>query len=90
MTGKNIEQQTMNEENEYKKLRQLCNFYYQRQIGFDTYRSQRKLILDKIEDELNRTTDAGNSPVITHRKSKFEQQENDEVSLFPRNRGDSE
>lgn len=41
-------------------LRNLANDYYQNKIKFDEYRSQRKLILDKIDLEFN-----GDRPKIT-------------------------
>ena len=34
-------------------LRNLSSDYYHNHIGFDEYRSQRKIILDKIDRELN-------------------------------------
>ena len=34
-------------------LRNLSNDYYQNKIGFEEYRSQRKIILDKIDVEFN-------------------------------------
>lgn len=34
-------------------LRNLSKEYYQNHIGFDEYRAQRKMILDKIDDEFN-------------------------------------
>ena len=36
-------------------LRNLSSDYYNNRIGFDEYRSQRKVILDKIDKELNGT-----------------------------------
>ena len=35
------------------KLRELSKDYYQNHIRFDEYRSQRKLIIDKIDEEFN-------------------------------------
>lgn len=35
------------------ELRNLSNDYYHNHIGFDEYRIQRKLILDKIDEEMN-------------------------------------
>lgn len=41
-------------ENSYPEmLRRLCNEYYQRHIGFEEYRAQRKSILDKIDEVFN-------------------------------------
>lgn len=40
-------------------LRNLSSDYYHNHIGFDEYRSQRKIILDKIDRELNGTQSAG-------------------------------
>lgn len=34
-------------------LRNLSNDYYHSYIGFDEYRAQRKIILDKLDQELN-------------------------------------
>lgn len=34
-------------------LRNLSKEYYQSHIGFDEYRAQRKIILDKIDEEFN-------------------------------------
>lgn len=34
-------------------LRNLSSDYYHNHIGFDEYRAQRKIILDKIDKELN-------------------------------------
>lgn len=35
------------------ELRNLSNDYYHNHIGFDEYRMQRRLILDKIDREMN-------------------------------------
>ncbi|MCW9048174.1 MAG: hypothetical protein OQK46_08870 [Gammaproteobacteria bacterium] len=35
------------------KLRELSKDYYQNHIRLDEYRSQRKLIIDKIDEEFN-------------------------------------
>jgi len=35
------------------KLRNLSKDYYQNHIKFDDYRSQRKVIIDKIDEEFN-------------------------------------
>ncbi len=35
------------------KLRDLSKDYYQNHIRFDEYRSQRKIIIDKIDEEFN-------------------------------------
>ena len=35
------------------KLRDLSKDYYQNHIKFDEYRSQRKIIIDKIDEEFN-------------------------------------
>lgn len=34
-------------------LRNLSSDYYHNHIGFDEYRTQRKIVLDKIDKELN-------------------------------------
>ncbi|MCP4492612.1 MAG: hypothetical protein GY820_35690 [Gammaproteobacteria bacterium] len=39
-------------------LRNLTNDYFHNHIGFDEYRSQRKLILDKVDKEVNGTSAA--------------------------------
>ncbi len=36
-------------------LRNLCSDYYHNHIGIGEYRAQRKIILDKIDKELNGT-----------------------------------
>ena len=36
-----------------EKLRNLSKDYYQNHIKFDDYRSQRKIIIDKIDEEYN-------------------------------------
>lgn len=41
-------------------LRNLSSDYYHNHIAFDEYRSQRKIILDKIDKELNGTESAEN------------------------------
>jgi len=35
------------------KLRDLSKDYYQNHIRFDEYRSQRKILIDKIDEEFN-------------------------------------
>ena len=41
-------------ENSYSLLlRNLSDAYYQETIGFDEYRAQRKIILDKIDEDFN-------------------------------------
>ncbi len=35
------------------KIRELSSDYYQNHIGFETYRSERKVLLDKIDEECN-------------------------------------
>lgn len=46
------------------KLRELSKDYYQNHIRFDEYRSQRKLIIDKIDEEFNarKTNDSEKQP----------------------------
>lgn len=44
---------TMSEINHTVKLTALLKNYYQHHISFDEYRSHRKVILDKIDEELN-------------------------------------
>ena len=36
-----------------EKLRKLSKEYYQNHIGFDDYRTQRKMVLDMIDEEFN-------------------------------------
>jgi len=42
------------------KLRELSKDYYQNHIRLDEYRSQRKLIIDKIDEEFNGRSNQGN------------------------------
>jgi len=42
------------------KLRELSKDYYQNHIRLDEYRSQRKLIIDKIDEEFNGRKNEGN------------------------------
>lgn len=46
----------MNDSNYSVILRNLSSDYYHGHIGFDEYRMQRKIILDKIDEELNRAS----------------------------------
>ena len=41
----------MNEVDDFKKLRKLCELHYQRQIEFSIYRQEVRDVLDKIETE---------------------------------------
>lgn len=50
----------MSEKNFSQMLRELSNDYYYNSIPFDTYRSRRKLILDKIDEEFNGWDDNDN------------------------------
>ena len=44
----------MNSETSYpKQLRKLSNDYYQKNIGIEEYRVQRKILLDKIDAQFN-------------------------------------
>ena len=44
----------MNSETSYPKLlRKLSNDYYQKNIGIEEYRVQRKILLDKIDAQFN-------------------------------------
>ncbi len=43
----------MSEANYSTMLRSLSKDYYQNHIGFEEYRLQRKIILDKIDEEFN-------------------------------------
>lgn len=46
----------MTESSYSQTLRNLSNDYYRNHIGFEEYRIQRKLILDKIDQEMNGKT----------------------------------
>lgn len=46
----------MTESSYSQELRNLSNDYYRNHIGFEEYRIQRKLILDKIDQEMNGNT----------------------------------
>lgn len=84
----------MLEDNDFVKLRQLCDSYYQRQIDFASYRAQRKDILDKLEAELNRLPATAPSVNTTQPRPKLERQAreelegdeqmNNELQVFPR------
>lgn len=52
-------------------LRNLSNDYYHNHIGFDDYRVQRKIILDKIDEDFNGQSVA-----------EVVQQETEKTSLF--------
>ena len=43
----------MSESSYSTMLRNLCKEYSQKHIGFEEYRAQRKIILDKIDKEFN-------------------------------------
>lgn len=86
----------MLEDNDFVKLRQLCDSYYQRQIDFASYRAQRKDILDKLEAELNRlpttvppsaNTTQPRPKLERHTREEFagDEQMNDESNVFPHN-----
>ena len=51
----------MNDTNHSFELRRLSSDYYHSHINFDEYRIQRKIILDKIDQELNGILDANHS-----------------------------
>lgn len=36
-----------------EQIRQICKAYYNHEITFEDYRSQRKVLLDKLEVQLN-------------------------------------
>lgn len=54
-------------------LRNLSNDYYHNHISFEDYRIQRKIILDKIDEEFN-----GTQPVMIKQADNCEQ----ETSIF--------
>lgn len=54
-------------------LRNLSNDYYQNKIGFEEYRGQRKIILDKIDAEFNASQANLEVAVNQDRQAKFMQ-----------------
>jgi len=54
-------------------LRKLSNDYYHNHIGFEEYRAQRKIILDKIDEELNGETRDEDSAQADEPASQFMQ-----------------
>lgn len=84
----------MLQDNDFVKLRQLCDLYYQRQLDFASYRAQRREILDKLEAELNQAfAPAAPTPITTqphprlerNARERFADDENidKEDSVFP-------
>lgn len=83
----------MLQDNDFVKLRQLCDLYYQRQLDFASYRAQRREILDKLEAELNQPAASVPTPVTTQPHPRLERKQreqfadeedmNNEDSVFP-------
>lgn len=48
-----------------QQLRQLVDEYYQHQMPLETYRAQRKLILDQIESQYAASTHSGENQQVT-------------------------
>lgn len=65
--------------NDFVRLRQLCDIYYQRQIDFESYRIQRKEILDRIEGELNHLSNSVPAENITQPKPIVDRDEEENV-----------
>jgi len=61
------------------KLRELSKDYYQNHIRLDEYRSQRKLIIDKIDEEFNGRKIEGNYQDISNTNT---DQPADDSSVF--------
>lgn len=55
------------------ELRNLSNDYYNNLIGFDEYRIQRRLILDRVDLEMNGKSTPETAPVDADENSKFMQ-----------------
>ena len=55
------------------ELRKLSNDYYHNHIGFDEYRMQRRLILDRIDREMNGKSAPETAPDDADKNSKFMQ-----------------
>lgn len=48
-----------------QQLRQLVDEYYHHQMPLETYRAQRKLILDQIESQYAASTNTGETQQVT-------------------------